>query len=103
LANAVGGRGATATNEVKEAGIAPLSGPSGITLDLPLFDEIYLGPPENKESIWEALGFTATSDNTGRTRRSGQPRRPATPKRASARPAGPPRGATGGSLRGPCG
>jgi len=37
----------------------------GVTLNLPLIGETYLGPPK-VESIWEALGFTATSNNEAR-------------------------------------
>lgn len=37
----------------------------GITVNLPLIGETYLGPPK-VESIWEALGFTATSNNEAR-------------------------------------
>ena len=41
----------------------PLFGLPSITLNLPIIGETYLGPPRDKESIWEALGFTATSNN----------------------------------------
>ena len=44
----------------------PLFGLPGITLNLPIIGETYLGPPRDKESIWEALGFTATSNNEAR-------------------------------------
>merc|ERR1711937_124684 len=37
----------------------------GITLNLPLIGETYLGPPK-VASIWEAIGFTATSNNAAR-------------------------------------
>jgi len=37
----------------------------GFTVNLPLIGETYLGPP-SVESIWEALGFTATSNNEAR-------------------------------------
>jgi hypothetical protein len=37
----------------------------GFTVNLPLIGETYLGPPK-VESIWEALGFTATSNNEAR-------------------------------------
>lgn len=37
----------------------------GITVNLPIIGETYLGPPK-VESIWEALGFTATSNNEAR-------------------------------------
>ena len=43
----------------------PLLGLPGITLNLPLIGETYLGPPR-VESIWEAIGFTATSNNEAR-------------------------------------
>merc|ERR1719384_191406 len=52
--------------EVKAAGIGPLLGLPGFTLNLPIIGETYLGPPRDKESIWEALGFTATSNNEAR-------------------------------------
>jgi len=37
----------------------------GLTVNLPLLGEVYLGPPK-VESIWEAIGFTATSNNAAR-------------------------------------
>jgi len=37
----------------------------GFTVNLPILGETYLGPPK-VESIWEALGFTATSNNEAR-------------------------------------
>jgi hypothetical protein len=37
----------------------------GLTVNLPLIGKTYLGPPK-VESIWEALGFTATSNNEAR-------------------------------------
>jgi hypothetical protein len=37
----------------------------GFTINLPLIGETYLGPPK-VASIWEALGFTATSNNDAR-------------------------------------
>jgi hypothetical protein len=37
----------------------------GITVNLPIIGETYLGPPK-VASIWEALGFTATSNNEAR-------------------------------------
>ena len=37
----------------------------GATLNLPLIGETYIGPPK-VASIWEALGFTATSNNAAR-------------------------------------
>lgn len=37
----------------------------GFTVNLPLIGETYLGPPK-VASIWEAIGFTATSNNEAR-------------------------------------
>jgi hypothetical protein len=37
----------------------------GITVNLPFIGETYLGPPK-VANIWEALGFTATSNNEAR-------------------------------------
>jgi len=37
----------------------------GVTLNLPIIGETYIGPPK-VASIWEALGFTATSNNAAR-------------------------------------
>lgn len=37
----------------------------GFNVNLPLIGETYLGPPK-VESVWEALGFTATSNNEAR-------------------------------------
>lgn len=37
----------------------------GFTVNLPLIGETYLGPPK-VANIWEALGFTATSNNDAR-------------------------------------
>merc|ERR1719384_1652470 len=37
----------------------------GLTVNLPIIGETYLGPPK-VESIWEAIGFTATSNNAAR-------------------------------------
>lgn len=37
----------------------------GITVNLPIIGETFLGPPK-VESIWEAIGFTATSNNEAR-------------------------------------
>jgi len=45
--------------------VGPLEGLPSITLNLPIIGETYLGPPK-VESIWEALGFTATSNNEAR-------------------------------------
>ena len=42
-----------------------LEGLPSITLNLPIIGETYLGPPK-VASIWEALGFTATSNNEAR-------------------------------------
>jgi len=39
----------------------------GVTLNLPIIGETYIGPPK-VASIWEALGFTATSNNAARQR-----------------------------------
>jgi hypothetical protein len=36
-----------------------------VQLNLPFFGKVYLGPP-SVESVWEALGFTATSNNEAR-------------------------------------
>lgn len=43
----------------------PLLGLPGFTVNLPLIGETYLGPPR-VDSIWEAIGFTATSNNEAR-------------------------------------
>ncbi|GMH84127.1 hypothetical protein TrST_g12284 [Triparma strigata] len=40
-------------------------GSFGLTLNLPLIGETFIGPPK-VASIWEALGFTATSNNAAR-------------------------------------
>lgn len=45
--------------------VGPLLNLPGFTVNLPLIGETYLGPPK-VESIWEALGFTATSNNEAR-------------------------------------
>jgi hypothetical protein len=45
--------------------VGPLEGLPGITLNLPFIGETYIGPPK-VASIWEALGFTATSNNVAR-------------------------------------
>lgn len=37
----------------------------GFTVNLPIIGETYLGPPKVAD-IWEALGFTATSNNEAR-------------------------------------
>jgi len=43
----------------------PLLGLPGVTLQLPVLGKVYIGPPR-VDSIWEALGFTATSNNEAR-------------------------------------
>ena len=43
----------------------PLFGLPGFTVNLPLIGETYLGPPR-VDNVWEALGFTATSNNPAR-------------------------------------
>jgi len=43
----------------------PLFGLPGFEVDLPLIGKTYLGPPR-VSSIWEAIGFTATSNNAAR-------------------------------------
>jgi hypothetical protein len=51
---------------VKEADeVGPLFNLPGFKVNLPLIGETYLGPPK-VGSIWEALGFTATSNNEAR-------------------------------------
>lgn len=47
------------------AEVGPLFGLPGFTVNLPGIGETYLGPPK-VASIWEALGFTATSNNEAR-------------------------------------
>jgi len=47
------------------AEVGPLLGLPGFTVNLPLIGETYLGPPK-VASIWEAIGFTATSNNEAR-------------------------------------
>ena len=47
------------------AEVGPLLGLPGFTVNLPLIGETYLGPPK-VANIWEALGFTATSNNAAR-------------------------------------
>ncbi len=49
--------------EAEEVG--PLFNLPGFTVNLPIIGETYLGPPK-VASIWEALGFTATSNNEAR-------------------------------------
>jgi len=43
----------------------PLFGLPGFEVELPLIGKTYLGPPR-VDSIWEAIGFTATSNNEAR-------------------------------------
>jgi hypothetical protein len=45
--------------------VGPLYDLPGITVNLPIIGETYLGPPKVAD-IWEALGFTATSNNEAR-------------------------------------
>jgi len=45
--------------------VGSLFGLPGMTLNLPVIGETYIGPPK-VASIWEALGFTATSNNDAR-------------------------------------
>jgi hypothetical protein len=45
--------------------VGPLWNLPAFTVNLPLIGETYLGPPK-VASIWEALGFTATSNNEAR-------------------------------------
>jgi hypothetical protein len=47
--------------------VGPLLNLPGFTVNLPLIGETYLGPPK-VASIWEGLGFTATSNNEARQR-----------------------------------
>jgi hypothetical protein len=49
--------------EAEEVG--PLYDLPGFTVNLPLIGETYLGPPKVAD-IWEAIGFTATSNNDAR-------------------------------------
>jgi hypothetical protein len=51
--------------EKEAAEVGNLLGLPGFTVNLPLVGETYLGPPK-VASIWEALGFTATSNNEAR-------------------------------------
>ena len=43
----------------------PLFGLPGFTVNLPVIGETYIGPPR-VSSVWEAIGFTATSNNAAR-------------------------------------
>lgn len=45
--------------------VGPMYDLPGFTVNLPLIGETFLGPPK-VENIWEALGFTATSNNDAR-------------------------------------
>jgi hypothetical protein len=45
--------------------VGTLANLPGFNVNVPFLGEIYLGPPK-VESIWEALGFTATSNNEAR-------------------------------------
>jgi hypothetical protein len=49
--------------EANEVGV--LGGLPSKTFDVPFLGKVYLGPPK-VASIWEALGFTATSNNEAR-------------------------------------
>ena len=51
---------------LKEADdVGPMYDLPGFTVNLPIIGETYLGPPK-VASIWEGLGFTATSNNEAR-------------------------------------
>merc|ERR1712157_140630 len=52
------------TNKEAEE-VGSLFGLPGFTVSLPLIGETYLGPPK-VASIWEAIGFTSTSNNEAR-------------------------------------
>jgi hypothetical protein len=52
-------------NRTPQEETGPMYGLPGFTVNLPLIGETYLGPP-NVPDIWEALGFTATSNNEAR-------------------------------------
>jgi hypothetical protein len=51
--------------EQEEVGVLGGGALPSITLNLPIIGETYIGPPK-VSSIWEALGFTATSNNEAR-------------------------------------
>lgn len=51
--------------EAEEVGVLGGGSLPSITLNLPLIGETYIGPPK-VASVWEALGFTATSNNEAR-------------------------------------
>jgi len=52
-------------NRMETEKTSPLFGLPSVTLNLPIIGETRLGPP-NVPSIWEAIGFTATSNNEAR-------------------------------------
>ena len=52
-------------NAKEAAEVGNLGDLPGFEVDLPLIGRTYLGPPK-VASIWEALGFTATSNNDAR-------------------------------------
>jgi hypothetical protein len=51
--------------EQEEVGVLGGGALPSITLNLPIIGETYIGPPK-VASVWEALGFTATSNNKAR-------------------------------------
>jgi hypothetical protein len=51
--------------EKEAAEVGYLGDLPGITLNLPIIGETFIGPPRTA-TIWEALGFTATSNNEAR-------------------------------------
>ena len=51
--------------EADEVGVLGGGSLPGATLNLPIIGETYIGPPK-VASVWEALGFTATSNNEAR-------------------------------------
>lgn len=51
--------------EADEVGVLGGGDFPGITLNLPIIGETFIGPPK-VATIWEALGFTATSNNEAR-------------------------------------
>ena len=63
--NAAGLRYKMTKTPEEQANCEPLLGLPGFTVNLPLIGETYLGPPR-VDSIWEAIGFTATSNNEAR-------------------------------------
>merc|ERR1712086_688239 len=65
MGNAEGLRYKMNKTKQEAAECEPLFGLPGFTVNLPLIGETYLGPPR-VESVWEALGFTATSNNEAR-------------------------------------